>query len=136
MHVRRILVLVAVTVAAAPAAAQAGAVNLRVRYHDGAGHTRRATLTCDSAGPRATGYLRHRSAAKLCARAYALETFLSSPPDRDRACTEIYGGPDTARIRGNVRGAAVDRAFSRSDGCEIADWDRAQRLLPRPVGVS
>jgi hypothetical protein len=136
MQVRRILVLLLAAGAVAPPVAMAGAVNLRMSYRDGAGHQRHATLTCDSDGPRATGYLRHRNATKLCARAYALEPFLSSPPDRDRACTEIYGGPDRARIRGNVRGAAVDRRFSRTDGCEIADWDTAQKLLPRPRGVS
>lgn len=133
---RRALLLIAVVGLAAPAGAQAGAVNLSIRYDDGAGNVRRATLTCDAEGPRATGFLRYRNAAKLCARAYALERFLGRPPDNTRACTELYGGPDRAVIRGNVRGTAVARRFGRSDGCEIADWDRVQRLLPRPVGAT
>lgn len=126
----------ALTVAglALPAGAQAGAVNLRIHYEDGAGNARNATLTCDGKGPRATGFLRHRNAARMCRRAYALERFLGREPDDTRACTEVYGGPDRAVIRGNVRGTGVARRFGRADGCEIADWDRAQRLLPRPAG--
>lgn len=129
----RICAAFAVLAAAGPANASAGAVNLTFRYDDGAGH-RSATLRCDARGPRASGYLRHRSAARLCRRAYALEAFLGRPPRTDRPCTQIYGGPDRARVRGNVRGTAVNRRFMRTDGCEIADWDRAQLLLPRPVG--
>lgn len=132
---RRLLLLLLVSGLALPPAAQAGAVNLRIRYDDGAGNIRTARLTCDSDGPRATGFLRGRGAARLCRRAYALEGFLSRPAPTDRACTEVYGGPDRAVVRGNVRGSAVARRFGRADGCEIADWDRAQLLLPRPVGA-
>jgi hypothetical protein len=120
----------------APASAQAGAISLRITASDGAGHHRAATLRCDSDGPRTTGFLRGRDAAKLCRRAYALKRFLSSAPDTDRACTEIYGGPDRARVRGFIQNADVDRRFGRADGCEIADWDVAQRLLPRPVDAA
>jgi hypothetical protein len=111
-------------------------VNLRIRADDGAGTIRTARLTCDSEGPRATGFLRGRDAERLCRRAYTLERFLSRPPEAARACTEVYGGPDRARVRGNVRGGQVDRRFGRADGCEIADWDRARLLLPRPVGAA
>jgi hypothetical protein len=124
--------LVIALVLAAPAVAHAGAVHLRIRYDDRAGHVRRATLDCVASGPRATGFLHGRDAARLCRRAYELEQLLARPPRTDRPCTMVYGGPDRARIRGNVRGAAVDRSFSRTNGCEIADWDRAQLLLPRP----
>ena len=119
---------------ALPATAAAGAVNLRFSYGDGDGHRKTATLTCDSDGYRATGYLRKRDATKLCATAYRLKRWLGSAPPQDRACTEIYGGPDRARVRGNVAEVGVDRRFNRADGCGIADWDRAQRLLPRPRG--
>lgn len=130
---RRALGVAAAIALAAPAAAQAGAVHLRIRSDDGAGHVRRAQLDCTADGPRATGFLRTRNAVKLCARAYALERFLSRPPRAGRPCTMVYGGPDRARIRGNVAGSAVDRRFSRANGCEIADWDRARLLLPRPA---
>ena len=132
----RLCLVLTVAGLALPAGAQAGAVNLRISYGDGAGNTKRATLTCDAKGPRATGFLRHRNAARLCRRAYALERFLGSQPDTTRACTEVYGGPDRAVIRGNVKGTQVERRFGRADGCEIADWERAKLLLPRPVGAT
>ena len=131
------MVLIAVGVAfAVPATAQAGAVNLRVEGDAGPGTTvRRATLTCDSNGPRATGFLRRRNAGRLCRRAYALERFLGRAPERRRTCTKLYGGPSRARVRGNVRGTGVNRRFKRTDGCEIADWRRARLLLPRPAAT-
>ncbi|MCW2991245.1 MAG: hypothetical protein JWM73_1839 [Solirubrobacterales bacterium] len=126
-----LLAAVFALLAAAPAA-HAGAVGLHLRADTGPGTTvRTATLRCDSKGPRATGYLRRRDAAKLCRRAYRLEAFLGRPPRRDRPCTEIYGGPDRVTVEGFVRGTGVQRRFSRADGCEIADWNRAARLLPR-----
>jgi hypothetical protein len=115
---------------AAPATASAGAVNLRFAYGDGAGHRKSATLTCDSAGPRATGYLRKRDPAKLCAVAYRLKRFLGSAPDKHRVCTQIYGGPQHVRVRGNVAEKSVNRRFRRTHGCQIADWKRARALLP------
>ncbi|HEU4943206.1 MAG TPA: SSI family serine proteinase inhibitor [Gaiellaceae bacterium] len=45
-------------------------------------------------------------------------------------CTEIYGGPAVAEIRGMFDGSEVDVTFSRTDGCEIALWDRHQFLFP------
>ena len=117
-----------------PAGASAGAVNLRIRADTGPGTTaRHATLTCDAKGPRATGFLRHRDADRMCRRAYAIERFLGRAPRRDRACAEVYGGPSRATVKGNVRGTAVDRDFERTDGCGIADWDHAKLLLPRPA---
>lgn len=117
-----------------PAVAYAGAVNLRIEADTGAGtKVRRATLTCDGNGPRATGFLRARDAERLCRRAYALERFLGRAPERDRVCTKVYGGPSRARVRGNVRGTSVNRRFNRTDGCAIADWRRARLLLPRPA---
>jgi hypothetical protein len=45
------------------------------------------------------------------------------------ACTEIYGGPATARVRGTLAGEPVDARFSRTNGCEIARWERNAALL-------
>jgi hypothetical protein len=47
----------------------------------------------------------------------------------DVACTQIFGGPETATIKGTIRGEPVDASFSRSDGCEIARWDKVKPLL-------
>lgn len=46
-----------------------------------------------------------------------------APLPRDRACTEIYGGPQTAHAVGTIDGRAVDIVFRRTNGCEIAQWD-------------
>ena len=40
-----------------------------------------------------------------------------------------FGGPETATIKGTIRGQEVDASFSRSDGCEIARWDKVKPLL-------
>jgi hypothetical protein len=51
-------------------------------------------------------------------------------PNGNVVCTEIYGGPALAEIRGTFQGAMVDMTFARTDGCEIALWDRHQFLFP------
>lgn len=121
----------------APPVAAAATVRLAFSYSDGAGGRRRATLACTGARARATGYLAPRDERRLCRRARALRTFLSTPPDPQRICTEIYGGADTARVRGTIGASDVARRFSRVDGCAIEDWDRmtAAGLLPRPRGA-
>ena len=58
------------------------------------------------------------------------EPFAPIPPDS--VCTEIYGGPQTATVRGTYRGQAVDVQLSRTDGCRIAQWERLGALLPQP----
>ena len=54
------------------------------------------------------------------------------PVPPDVACTEIYGGPATARVRGTLAGHRVDARFDRTNGCEIARWNRNAALLGRP----
>ena len=94
------------------------------------GQPRDANLSCAPGADRATGYLSDRPAAELCRRTRTLSGFLTSAPPRDRVCAEVYGGSQTAQVIGNLEGKAVDRRFARTDSCEIADWDRAQALLP------
>src|ERR1700754_1078005 len=53
---------------------------------------------------------------------------LAPTPD-GTACTQIFGGPQTATIKGTIRGDAVDDSFSRKDGCEIERWARVDPLL-------
>ena len=122
------------TTDAPDAAGAAAKVDLRMSYDDDRGTRRSATLRCDRSGNRATGYLKRRSARRLCTAARGLRGFLTSPPKRE-ICTEIYGGPDRAHVRGRIGGDAVDRRFARRDGCEIDDWDTAQPLLPKPRGA-
>lgn len=102
-------------------------VRLSIEAHDGRGAVKRAQLVCNGGDVTARGLPADR---KLCTTARNLAPFLSEKPPADRVCTQIYGGPETARIAGQIEGGRIDRRFSRSDGCRVADWDRAQPLIP------
>ncbi len=80
------------------------------------------TLTCDPAGGT------HPDADAACA-ALAAATDPFAPTPRDQACTEIYGGPQTATVTGTFRGQPVNASFSRINGCEINRWDSLTPLL-------
>ena len=53
---------------------------------------------------------------------------LEPVPD-DVACTEQFGGPQTATILGTLDGRKVDARFARNNGCEIARWEKVAPLL-------
>ncbi|MGW1539387.1 SSI family serine proteinase inhibitor [Streptomyces sp. NPDC002309] len=53
-----------------------------------------------------------------------------APVPRDTMCTMQYGGPATARVTGTWAGRPVDATFDRSNGCEMARWDRLVPFLP------
>lgn len=59
--------------------------------------------------------------------------FAPLPPDQ--VCTEVYGGPQTATVRGTYRGEPVMVDLARTDGCRTAQWDLLGALLP-PVAAS
>jgi hypothetical protein len=54
------------------------------------------------------------------------------PVPRRTACAELYGGPGTARVTGELRGARVSAEFDLTDACEIARWRRNAALLGAP----
>lgn len=56
------------------------------------------------------------------------------PVPKDQGCTDIYGGPQTARVQGRWRGEPVDASFSRTNGCEIARWDALAPLFGDATG--
>jgi hypothetical protein len=64
-----------------------------------------------------------------CAAAADLRPADLEPVPDDVACTELYGGPQTATIAGTLDRERVDARFSREDGCEIARWDKVAPLL-------
>ncbi len=64
-----------------------------------------------------------------CKGARNLAGFLAGKPPRNRVCTQVYGGPETGRIVGTIGDRKIDRRFRKTNGCEIADWKRAQPLL-------
>ena len=61
------------------------------------------------------------------------DPFAPVPPDA--MCTEIYGGPQTATVTGSFRGEPVNAQFSRTDGCQIARWDKHAVVLVETGGV-
>ena len=54
-------------------------------------------------------------------------TFQPTPPKT--ACTQQYGGPQVATVEGTLHGKPVNAKFSRTNGCEIARWNEASKLL-------
>ncbi|MDX2542860.1 SSI family serine proteinase inhibitor [Streptomyces sp. WI04-05B] len=56
------------------------------------------------------------------------DPFAPVPPDS--VCTMMYGGPATAHVTGTWAGRPVDATFDRSNGCQMARWDRLVPLLP------
>ena len=51
------------------------------------------------------------------------------PVPDDVACTELYGGPETATVSGTLDGRRIDGRFARNNGCEIARWEKVAPLL-------
>jgi hypothetical protein len=47
----------------------------------------------------------------------------TATPDRARACTQLYGGPEEAHVTGTVEGEAVDVRIHRRDGCGVAAYE-------------
>ena len=56
---------------------------------------------------------------------------LAAPRDDAQACTQVYGGPEEARVTGTLRGEPVDMTIDRSDGCGIAAYDALFQALGR-----
>ena len=55
-----------------------------------------------------------------------------APVPKDIVCTEIYGGPQKARVIGTVAGHRIWATFTRENGCQIYRWNRLSPwLLPR-----
>lgn len=110
-------------------AADEPVTELTINVDPGPGKKRRTwTLTCDPTGGD------HPDAEAACALLAEMERPLAPVPE-SVACTEIYGGPQTARVTGVLRGEPVDARFDRTDGCEIDRWDRHAALLVVKGGV-
>ena len=84
-------------------------------------------------GPEAAKELRlscdEGDASAACRAAGRLKPRDFGPVPDNVACTDIFGGPQTARIAGTLRGERVSASFSRSDGCEINRWETVAPLL-------
>ena len=79
---------------------------------------KQARISCDADG-RGEG----------CAAAAGLRPADFEPTAADLACTEQFGGPQTAEVSGTLEGERVEGSFSRRDGCEMARWDKLAAVL-------
>lgn len=106
--------------------------SLRVSYwEDGSGTPDSVwTLRCAPAG----GSLARPARACKKLAAGGTKLFASFPPDT--VCTEIYGGPQRARIVGTLAGKRVWTTLTRTNGCEISRWARVSPWLLPPGGVT
>ena len=85
---------------------------------DGPEAVRQARIFCDM-----------ESRERICGTARDLRPKDFEPTPADVACTELFGGPETATISGTLERRKVDGRFSRQDGCEIARWEKVSPLL-------
>jgi hypothetical protein len=47
-------------------------------------------------------------------------------------CTQVYGGPEVAFVRGRFLGAPVDARLTRENGCTMSSYDATMKLLGIP----
>jgi hypothetical protein len=114
-------------------AASSPSTATRVTYwEDGANNGSRITWTlrCNPA----RGSLPRPKVACRRLAAGGIKLFTPLPPDS--VCTEIYGGPQRARVVGIVAGKRVWASFARTNGCEIDRWNRISPWLLPPGGVT
>ena len=107
---------------AAPRPAAAVTVTVWPKGNERGKPSRTWTLRCAPAG----GTL--PNPARACRALLADRALLRPVPD-GTACTQIYGGPQVALVRGRVGGRRVRVTYSRSNGCEIARWNALSPLF-------
>jgi Subtilisin inhibitor-like len=98
----------------------------------GKGEPQRYTLSC----PEPSGD--HPDPETACDAVDDLNAEDFEPVAPDAICTEIYGGPQQARLEGTFAGGddvvPVALDLSRENGCQIDLWDRFAKIVPQPAG--
>lgn len=94
------------------------------------------TVTVDDDGAKGPGEARtltlecnEPTDSQACGAAAGISAADVRETSGDAACTMVYGGPEEATIKGTIRGVEIDASFNRTDGCEIARWEKVQALL-------
>ena len=90
-------------------------------------HPEAGTLTRVLRDPPGDGDHPRPAEALAALEAAGDDPFAPVPPGT--ISTMIYGGPQTATVRGTWRGRPVDAEFSRVDGAQMHRWDRLAPLL-------
>jgi subtilisin inhibitor-like len=132
MRASLVAVLLAVTAATTASAATTATTALRVTYWEDVAEPSESitwTLRCNPA----RGSLPRP--ARACSRVAAGGARLFARLPRNIVCTEIYGGPQRARVVGTVNGRRIFATFARSNGCEIDRWQRISPWLVPAGGV-
>jgi subtilisin inhibitor-like len=124
-----VLVLAALAVAgcggqSAPGGRTSGAASLDISISLGGKDTPTKvwTLRCPTGGTLP-------DAERVCLNLDRLDDPFGPVP-KSVACTQVYGGPQVADVQGTFRGKPVNTRFRRTDGCEIARWNRVRFLFP------
>ena len=110
-----------------------GGAALRITYWaDGSGTKPDSvwTLRCNPAG----GSLARP--ARACTQLASGGPKLFAPIRPDTLCTEIYGGPQRARVVGTLAGKQIWATFTRTNGCAIDRWSKVSPWLLPPGGVT
>jgi hypothetical protein len=84
--------------------------------------TKMWTLECPDGGT-----LPHPNAA--CAKLATMDDPFAPVP-KDKACTQIFGGPEVADVTGTFKGKPVNAHFDKGNGCQIERWNRVEFLFP------
>jgi hypothetical protein len=124
---------VAIVAGSGGAASASGHTALTVTYWGGGQQSadRDAwTLRCDP--PRGT----HPRPAAACRRLDEGGWKLVAPVPPSTICTEIYGGPQVAIVKGVLQGKRIWARFTRENGCQIARWSRLSPWLFPAGGVT
>jgi hypothetical protein len=107
--------------------------SLRVTYWEDAAVASKSVTWTLRCGP-ASGSLDRP--ARACARLAAGGVKLFAPLRKSIVCTEIYGGPQEARVVGSVAGKRIWATFTRRNGCEVDRWQRISPWLVPPGGAT
>lgn len=83
------------------------------------------TLKCDPPGG---SHPKAKQACAALAKASKVKSPFAATP-KNQMCTQIFGGPQQAKIDGTWHGTRVDATFSRKNGCEIKRWNAIKPVL-------
>jgi Subtilisin inhibitor-like len=136
----RLFVAIVVLVIAGVATAVGGtapgvarSVSLTITYWDdeqSSAAPQRWTLECNPLG----GTLPNRKRA--CAKLSSLPRGAFARVPEDAICTQIYGGPQKAVVKGTIGSQRIWSSFRRRNGCEISRWQRFSPWLLPHGGVN
>jgi hypothetical protein len=113
-----------------------GDISLTVQVTADNQRLREGTLTCGAGAVEGTGFLADPAAAQaacdLLTGDPAAVHRLVQGRNPDMMCTQIYGGPEVAKVVGTIGDQRVATTITRTDGCGIAEWSMLVALLGPP----